>query len=233
VTTTTDDAEGEVVERRDASRVDSVEVESALAAMVGRVRQVPPMYSALKVDGRPLYRFARQGVEVERSAREVEIYALTLVEWQPPRFAVDVECGKGTYVRTIARDLGERLGCGAHLAHLVRTASGRFTAEEAIPLERLVEALRGNRWAELIHPPDAALLDLPAVVVGEENERRVETGSPWRPTVSRHEPAAGTLVRVYSAEGCLLGLAEYDSTDAVYRPRKSLRERGESGAMTD
>jgi tRNA pseudouridine55 synthase len=191
--------------------------------MVGRVLQVPPMYSALKRGGTPLYRLARQGIEVERGPREIEIYSLDLVDWAPPRFTLDVECGKGTYVRTIARDLGSALGCGAHLAHLVRTAVGRFTAEDAVRLADLVTALGDGSWEDLLHPVDEALLDLPAVTVGEENERRVETGRPWSPVASRRELETGALVRVYSLAGELLGLAEYDSDRGQYQPRKSLR----------
>ena len=222
-TTTTDDATGEVLERRDASGVSREAVEAAIAGMVGRVLQVPPMYSALKRGGTPLYRLARKGIEIEREPREIEIYSLTLVDCVLPRFTVDVECGKGTYVRTIAHDLGERVGCGAHLAHLVRTASGRFTADGAVLLADLLAALGEGQWADLLYPADEALLDLPAVAVGEENERRVETGSPWRPTASRHEPEPGALVRIYSSAGELLGLAEYDAARGHYQPRKSLR----------
>lgn len=223
-TTTTDDATGEVVERRDADGVSRDDVELALRQMVGRVLQVPPMYSALKVAGTPLYRLARQGIEIERAAREIEIHSLTVIDWSPPRFTVDVECGKGTYVRTIARDLGERVGCGAHLQHLVRTASGRFTAAEAVPLADLVEGLKEDRWSSFLYPPDEALLDLPAVAVGQENERRIATGTPWQPLLPRSEPASGSLVRVYSASGELLGLAEYDSARGQYQPRKNLRD---------
>ncbi len=232
-TTTTDDATGEVLERRDASGVSRESVEVALAGMVGRVLQVPPMYSALKRGGTPLYKLARKGIEVEREPREIEIHALTLLDWAPPGLTIDVECGKGTYVRTIARDLGAALGCGAHLAHLVRTAVGRFTSADAVPLADLLTALEEGRWEDLLYPPDEALVDLPAVTVGEANERRIETGSPWVPTYSLRAPAAGALVRVYSSSGELLGLAEYDAALGHYQPRKSLRTPRAGGAQAD
>jgi len=221
-TTTTDDAEGQVLSRADASGVTRTDVEAALASFVGRTTQVPPMYSALKVHGRPLYELARAGAEVEREPRVVEIYELRLVDWEPPRLRVDVLCGKGTYIRTLAHDLGERLGCGAYLERLRRTASGRFTVADAVPLRELLDALADGRWADLIYPPDEALLDLDAIVVGPEGERRMTTGSPWRPPAVLRRPPSRALCRVYSSAGEVVAIGAFDAAADNWHPVKTL-----------
>ena len=226
VTTTTDDAEGQVISRRDASGVARADVERVLAHMVGRVLQVPPMYSALKVQGKPLYKLARSGVEVEREPREVEILDLQLLDFEPPRLRLGVLCGKGTYVRTIAHDLGEHLGCGAHLERLVRTAVGRFVVEDAVPLQRLVDALEHGQWENLIYPTDEALIGLDAIVVGQEGERRITTGSSWRPSLVLRRPAGQSLCRVYSLDGLPLGIAEFDPSADNWRPVKTFVHAG-------
>lgn len=223
-TTTTDDAEGEIVEERDASAIARADVERALSEFTGAIRQIPPMYSALKVAGTPLYKLARKGVEIERAAREVTIHSLVLLEFGPRRVVVDVTCSKGTYIRTLARDLGERLGCGAHLAHLLRTASGRFTLEDATRLDELVEGLSSGRAADYLNPPDAALADLDVIVVGAEGERRLVTGSPYRPEVVVRAPTDGAEYRVYTVEGEHIGIATFDAEVDVWRPTKKLIE---------
>ncbi len=228
-TTTTDDAEGQVLRRGDVSGITREAVEAALAGFVGRISQVPPMYSALKVGGKPLYKLARAGTEIEREPRQVEVYELRLVEWAPPRLRVDVLCGKGTYIRTLAHDLGERLGCGAYLEHLVRTASGRFSIEEATPLAELVEALADGRWRDLIYPPDVALLDYGVIIVGQEGERRLTTGSHYRPAVVLRRPADQAVCRVYSTAGEPLAVAEYDAADDDWRPTRLLAESRRAG----
>ena len=139
VATTTGDAEGEVVDRGPVD-FDRAALEAALAGFVGRIRQVPPRHSALKHQGKPMYAYARAGIDVPREPREVEIRALSLVDWGPPDAIVDVACSKGTYVRTLAEDLGTALGTRAHLAALVRTGTGGFDLADAIAIDA-IEAL--------------------------------------------------------------------------------------------
>ena len=224
VTTTTDDAEGDVVERRDPSGIVRPEVERVLQDLTGPILQVPPMYSALKVAGQPLYKLARKGIEIERQARPVTIHSLTLLDFASPRLVLDVVCSKGTYIRTLARDIGERLGCGAHLAHLLRTASGRFTLDGATRLDDLVEAFADGRGADYLLPPDAAVSDLDAIVVGEEGERRLSTGSPYRPDLVLRRPADNAECRTYSVAGDHIGIAIYDAAADLWRPTKKLTE---------
>ena len=140
VTTTTFDAEGEVVETKETSGLHRQSVESALQSFIGRIDQIPPMYSAIKFQGQRLYKLARAGIEVERKARPVEIHQIRVVDFSAPLLTLDVECGRGAYMRTLAADLGQLLGCGAHVANLVRLSCGGFHSEESATLERLEEA---------------------------------------------------------------------------------------------
>ncbi len=151
VTTTTGDAEGEVLERRDVS-VTRDEVEAILPRFIGRIAQIPPRHAALKHRGRNYYEYAREGVEIPRPARAVSVDSLTLGAWSAPDFDLVVRCGKGTYVRVLAEDIGAALGCGAHLSALRRTASGGLTLEAGFTLEELLSLSEEARDARLLHP---------------------------------------------------------------------------------
>ncbi len=177
--TDTYDAEGEVI-RSAPVRVSREEIVAALPAFRGRQMQLPPLYSAIKLAGQPLYKLARAGAEVQLQPRPVEIYRLELVDWQPPAVVLEVECSKGTYVRSLAYDLGERLGCGAHLGGLVRLRSGPFTLEESLTLEELAQALVDGSWVHYLYAPDEALLDRQAVIVGPATEKRILQGQMLR-----------------------------------------------------
>jgi tRNA pseudouridine55 synthase len=154
VTTETDDSEGAVLAAHPLDGVDESTIRRALDTFVGEIDQIPPMYSAIKQDGRKLYDLARAGKTVERAARRVRIDSITLLDWQQPLAALDVICGSGTYIRSLARDLGDQLGCGAHLAALSRTASGVFHLENAARLDDLLAA---DTWEGYIIPPRDAL----------------------------------------------------------------------------
>jgi tRNA pseudouridine55 synthase len=193
LSTTTHDAEGEIVARCEVN-VSRDQFESTLPRFLGQIDQVPPAYSAVKRDGKRLYQYARQGVEVHVPPRRVHIHSLSVVDWAPPEVILDVACGPGTYVRALARDLGQGLGCGASLAALRRLQSGQFAAEQAIPLSALERAYTdpgvdanadvvadthaGVR--ELIrthlHPLDRAFAHLPALHLDAENARRLTMG---------------------------------------------------------
>nr|WP_295080041.1 tRNA pseudouridine(55) synthase TruB [uncultured Roseateles sp.] len=175
-TTTTGDLEGEVLEERPVS-VSREQIEAACAKLRGEIDQVPPMYSALKFEGRPLYEYARAGIQIERPSRRVKIHALDIIDWQdePKLLTVSVRCSKGTYVRTLAEDLGALLGCGAHLTALRRTASGPVRVEDAISLDALAELTEAEREA-LLRPPDSLLADWPEVRLGADEAARFLTG---------------------------------------------------------
>ena len=212
--TTTGDAEGEVIERR-AVNVDAADIAEAAAAFCGEIEQIPPMHSALKRDGKPLYAYARAGVDVERAPRRVRILALETSEFDPDSasFTLHVTCSKGTYIRTLAEDIGERLGCGAHLVALRRTAIGPLRIEAAITLDAL-EATEEAQRAVLLAPPDALLGELPAQQLNEENARAILHGQRIR---APHAGAAG-LCRLYR-QAVFLGLGEVRADGFVYAKR--------------
>lgn len=217
VSTDTYDGEGHVIRVASVKGIGRKRVEAALATLVGEIEQIPPSYSAIKKGGVPLYRLARQGQPVEAPPRKVHVYEARLLAWHLPLLRVEFRCSPGTYVRSLAHDLGERLGCGAHLSHLVRVASGRFSVDESVGLSVLQDAFQGGYWQEFAYPIDEALLDMDALLLGEEHERLFRTGGNWEAiwTSSAEAPrcdggseAAGKIARSYSSAGEALGIAE-------------------------
>ena len=174
VTTTTADAEGDVIETRDVS-VTRDQLQAACDKFKGTIEQVPPMYSALKRDGKALYEYARAGIEVEREARAVTIHAIDIVGGEDDTWTIDVRCSKGTYIRTLAESIGAELGCGAHLAALRRTGSGALTLDAAVTLEQLAEMTEAERDAALLDA-DALLADWPVIRLGPEDAGRFLAG---------------------------------------------------------
>ncbi len=174
VTTTTADGEGEVVDRREVN-VSAEQLRAACDRFTGVIDQVPPMHSALKHEGKALYEYARAGVEVERAPRRVTIHRIDIVEGEDALWTLDVRCSKGTYIRTLAEDIGAALGCGAHLAGLRRTASGALTLTHAHTLEQLEAMSEAERDAQLLDA-DALLADCPVVRLGSEDAARFLSG---------------------------------------------------------
>lgn len=212
VTTETGDTEGRQIAICEPD-VTRRQIEAVLARFRGEIEQVPPMYSALKRDGKPLYEYARAGVNVEREARHVTIHALELLDYSAPFLTLRVRCSKGTYVRVLGEDIGAALGCGAHLSALRRIAVGRLSIADAITLDALASAPEGGR-AQLLAPVDALLSNFPAVNLSEELAKRFLHGQ--RLALGRANislPPAPGRVRVYDGPGGrLLGtanLAEY------------------------
>jgi tRNA pseudouridine55 synthase len=214
--TTTYDSTGETVARHDPSGVTRADVEAALAPFRGDILQQPPMYSALKHKGRRLYELAREGVEIEREPRPVTVEHLELIDWDPPDVSLEMTVSRGTYVRSIAHDLGARLGVGGHLSALERTAVGRFTIEEAVRLPRVVEAFVEGWWPSILQPLDAALVDLSAMVIDEADETAIRHGQ----QVVGPPPGAETtaLVRAYDGSGRLVALMRWDDIHARWQP---------------
>lgn len=176
-TTTTGDAEGEILQTRPvtAEQVNEATIAQACRAFTGPISQVPPMHSALKHQGRALYEYAREGIEIERPARDVTIHAIDIVRWQGDELVLDVRCSKGTYIRTLAQDIGEHLGCGAHLIGLRRTGSGGVSLQGAVTLEALQAMSEPERDAHL-QPADVLLNDWPDVLLSESEAVRFLTG---------------------------------------------------------
>jgi tRNA pseudouridine55 synthase len=224
VSTDTYDAWGSVTATADPSGVTREQASEALREFVGEVWQVPPMYSALKHGGVPLYRYARAGQEIAREPRRVVIRHLELLTFEPPLLHIKMECGRGAYVRTLADDLGERLGCGAHLDSLVRTRVGPFRLEEAANPDALRRAFRDDRWTDLLYAPDIALVQWPAAIIGERNERWSRTGRPLElpltPHSKRRRLTPGMGCRAYSLDGNLVAILRYEGHSDLWRPDK-------------
>ena len=198
VATTTGDAEGAPILEVDPEGC-LARVPEVLEAFTGDVDQVPPMFSAIKHRGRPLYHYARTGQSVERQARRVRVYALELLSAPGVELSVRVRCSKGTYIRTLAHDIGLRLGCGAHLRALRRTGIGGFKIEEALGLDQLAELTESERLG-CLRPADILLADLPAVVVDHAQAEALLQGR----AVARPAPLGS--VRLYAEDGLFLGL---------------------------
>jgi tRNA pseudouridine55 synthase len=217
-TTDTYDAEGETTSSGGRTDFEQAEIEAALAGLLGPIDQVPPVYSALKQGGESLHRRARRGEQVEVEPRRVEIDEIQLLDWQQPVLILEIACSPGTYIRSLAHDLGQRLGSGAHLGALVRLASGRFTLEEATSLERLEEAFRHGQEDQYLLPLDEALLDWPAIVVDSDEKQRLVQGQPIPALVSK--PVDGGWARAYSSDGDFLAIVAYEEGAGRWRPKK-------------
>lgn len=226
-TTATADAEGETLTVSDASGVTEAAVEEAMGGLRGAIEQLPPMYSALKQNGQPLYKLARQGIEVERKPRPVEIKDFELRAFRGGEQAeVDVvlACSKGTYVRTLAEDLGKALGCGAHVSALRRTRSGPFTLADSVTMETL-SALKENeqlaQMDQLLLPADAPLGSLPLVTLSESGGFYLRQG---QPVLVPNAPCSG-MVRVALQDGEFLGVGEI-LDDGRVAPRRLVVTNG-------
>ena len=223
ISTDTYDATGKVTGRSDASALTQGEVEAAAASFSGLVEQTPPMYSAIKHRGVPLYRWARAGIELPRTARKVEFSRIQILEWQPPLLTLEVECSKGAYIRSLAHDLGGKLGCGAHLRNLVRLSSGPFSISDAVTISQIEDAFREGWWAKLLYPIDVAVLHLPAVTVGDDDERAIVNGRPLE-LAQEDWPSEG-LCRAYSHDRRFVAILRYDEVRGCWRPRKVFAKR--------
>jgi tRNA pseudouridine55 synthase len=196
-TTDTQDREGHVLHTVDLAAYDlsPSTIEAVIKHFRGRIQQLPPMYSALKQQGEPLYKLARRGEEAERDLREVEIYELKVTKVDPPSLGLSIECSKGTYIRTLGHDIGMALGCGAHVAALRRTRSGPFTIEAALALEEVEKLLRERRLKQHLIPLAQAMGFLPAIEVGEAHALQISNGQvipvsgvPQVPSVAQQHP---------------------------------------------
>lgn len=205
IETDSGDVDGTVTHVADVTHLTRSAVEPLLQAFHGPQMQAPPMHSAIKVGGKRLYELARQGGEIDVPSREVTIHSLALVDWRPPTMTIDVTCSKGTYIRSLARDLGKRMGTGAYLSHLVRTRTGPFTLDDVVSIDDLGGLRNSLGWGGLAFHPDWVLQGMIAVVVDGEDARSWAMGQ----TVQQQSVVSGT-VRVYDAEGTWLGIGVAD-----------------------
>jgi tRNA pseudouridine55 synthase len=220
VETDTYDAAGEVQASCDASAVTRADVDDALAPFRGELMQTPPAYSAVKLDGERAYRAARRGEQPELEPRPVTVYALELLDAALPELEIEVECGKGFYMRSLAHDLGQALGVGGHLARLCRTAVGPFEIERAAPLDDAVRLLEAGATEDLVHAPDAVLADWPAVILGRRSVAQARQGRDTRPPPYGNAPPTrvGVKARGYGPDGRLVALLECGPIPGVWHP---------------
>jgi tRNA pseudouridine55 synthase len=218
--TDTYDAEGQVTFRADPSGIGPEQIRTALSAFSGLVQQVPPMYSALKHRGKPLYKLARDGITVDRKSRTVNILSLELTGWEAPVATVEVVCGRGTYIRSLAHDLGQALGCGAYLRNLERTRCGQFEISDALTLPQLEEAFRHGYWEHFVYPPDAVLSHWAAVVVDDAARNSIRNGQPVKLEDTGGKPPDGKRSRAYALDGDFLGVLRFDAGKDRWQPEK-------------
>lgn len=207
ISTNSGDADGEVLEEREVKGIDRARLESALDAFRGEIEQVPSMFSAVKHHGKPLYKLARLGIEIEREARPVTIYHNNVVAFEDTRLTLDIHCSKGTYVRTIAHDLGEALGCGAHVDALRRTQAGPYGEDDLATLEDIETARLGHRLDDLLRPVASTVGQWPEVALTGAPAFYLKQG---QPVLVPHAPTKGwvRLVEGTDTEGTFIGVGE-------------------------
>jgi len=210
--TNTYDADGDITEHRTVT-VDRAAIEDALTTLVGPIEQIPPMYAAIKVKGRKLYELARQGKEIQREPRAVTIHAIDILDWQPPDLTLDVACSSGTYIRSLAHDLGQQLGCGGHIRELRRLVSGPFTIAQARPLAELEELYAEGDLAEALLPPQTALSVMPTAIMTPEQERALRYGQ----RIDLQASDAAESIQAHDRQGNLIAVLT-NVSDAQYRP---------------
>lgn len=211
-TTETYDATGTIAPTASpevVAAINPAQIETTLQRFTGRIEQIPPMYSAIKQQGQQLYKLARQGIEIERKPRSVEIQSIELLDYTPPVLGLRITCSKGTYIRSLAHDIGQALGTGAYLETLVREASGHFRLEDAVTLDEFRRQCEGGTWQDVLLPIDDALLDLDVLILQPLSIRRMKDGVPWRPREADTRIKNGTTCRVYSTEGIFSAIAEH------------------------
>jgi tRNA pseudouridine55 synthase len=215
VTTDTYDAEGRVVRETDASKLTRNDVEAALSRFIGDIVQKPPAFSAIKLAGKPLYRYAREGVAVEAASRTVHIESIDLLSFAEAEAEVRVVCGKGTYIRSLAHDAGASLGCGGHLSALERTRSGGFEIANARTPDELSTLASEGRLDEALLAVDRAVERRAAAILGEAHEHDVRTGR----DVRLEATGESELCRAYALDGAFLGVLE-SAGDGLWHPAK-------------
>ena len=233
--TDTYDAEGTITEEHDSSHLTLEQVENSLGPYRGIILQEPPMYSALKHEGKRLYELAREGITIERPKRETAVHKLQILKWDPPFATIYVDCGRGTYVRSLAHDIGQDLGVGAHLTELVRLRTGPFDISESVTPEEFEEAAEAGNWQDLLFPMDFALTSMPAAVLDKRAERATINGQPIpisyldydkistaaaQLSNAYREPGELILCRAYSQEGRFLAVISAPTPRGPWSPKR-------------
>lgn len=220
VDTDTQDTTGTVLEERATDHLTEAQVREAIMSFVGDYDQVPPMYSALKVDGKKLYELAREGKVVERKARPVKIHEIVIESMNLPEVVMSVSCSKGTYIRTLCHDIGEKLAVGGCMKELLRTKVGRFLLEDTLTLSELQQMKDEGRLSEAVLPLEAVFEEYPEIRAEDEVlDKLVKNGNPFR-FKGAEQVSDGTPYKVYSMDGQFIGIFEYSEEKRMFYPRK-------------
>lgn len=223
--TDTQDSTGQILETRPV-KVTHTQIETVMKEFVGKIKQIPPMYSAVKIEGKKLYELARSGITVEREPREIEIYYINIIhielcnEGAPKRIIFDVACSKGTYIRTLCNDIGERLGCCGHMSFLIRVKAGNFDISSAVTLEKLSELANDGALGSIFISIDQVFEEYDKVVLDPINEKKFLNG--MFIIINSEVYDTGQIVRVYDCEGKFLALGEFSLSkgNIVLKSRK-------------
>ncbi|WP_299878534.1 tRNA pseudouridine(55) synthase TruB [uncultured Cocleimonas sp.] len=209
ITTTTGDKEGEVLQEREVTSFSEDDVEAVLETFRGPIQQIPPMYSALKHNGQPLYKLARQGIDIKRKPRDVTIHELVLIEKTEDTITLDVRCSKGTYIRTLAQDIGEALGFGAHLSMLRRTHVSPFNCDKLYTIEDIEKLAEEGKLEEALLPIDTALQELPSLNLSEEETKLLRNGI----KVKKAGTPDSDMIRLYNQNDTFIGIGRQSKNE--------------------
>lgn len=218
IVTDTYDREGVILRTADTSNLTLAQVEEACLHFLGPQMQFPPRYSAIKLQGQPAYKRVRAGEEITLEPRSVAFYQLQVLAWKPPQLTLAIDCSKGTYIRSLAYDLGEYLGCGAYLAALMRTRSGPFSLADSITLEQLSDVLARGTPKDVLFPPDSVLQQYPELQLDATTVEHVLHGNAFHYDEPR-DPSM-KLARVYDAAGHFLAIATWNAEQQTWQPKK-------------
>lgn len=222
VETDTQDTTGEILAEKDTDHLTDAQVRQVIDTFKGPLKQVPPMYSALKVDGKKLCDLARAGITVERKARDIVVYDIEILSMDLPRVCMRIKCSKGTYIRTICHDIGQKLSCGAAMEHLTRTKAAGYALSQALTLSEIQKIRDEGRLEEIIQPVDQVFTAYPALFVNEEGHRILRNGNALLPhNFLKTEPEHfHGMVRVYDKEGVFCAIYRYNKEQERFKPEK-------------
>ena len=232
VTTDTQDMTGEILRESDVTTTE-IDIINIMSTFKGKIMQVPPMYSALKVDGRKLVDLAREGIEVERKAREIEIFELEILQVELPLVRFRVHCSKGTYIRTLCQDIGEKAGCGGAMESLIRTRVDRFGIEDALTLSEIEQIRDAEQLEGILYPVDEVFMHLVPITVKNEFRKVIDNGNSLYPNMytprvefySDEEKQNPTQIRVYNEDGIFYGVYAFDPERRRFKPHKMFLDK--------
>ena len=210
VSTNTYDLEGEILNTKDVNNIDYDDFKNINPLFQGEIDQIPPMYSALKIKGKRLYKLARQGINLNLKPRKVKVYSLEILNWDPPFLTLDIVCGKGFYVRSFAHDFGELLGCGAHINNLTRIRNGIFSVESSIDIEDFKDRVEKGDWMNLLHNIDTVLGRLPKITVKPDIEKLIKNGGILPDNIYDVNVSDHSKCKVYNLGGDFIGIIIFD-----------------------